>query len=293
MGLDLDALLDDARGDGRALPAPTARQPRAVAGRRARRAGARRARQADARHRAALAPLGAWIEQLVAESTGKRGVGHRAGRRRAARRAGGLRRRPRLRPPRHAARTPAWHASTDAPLDALAAAGHPVHRPRRSAAARGLGGEFFRWEFATAVAGAVLGINPFDEPNVTESKDNTKRVLDDFRDDGALPRDEPLASEGRLTLYRRRAAAPDRPATTALPDELRRHLARVPADAATSASRRTSRRRRERDARCARIAAAAARPHAARGDRRLRAALPALDRPAAQGRRRRSAASSS
>ena len=42
----------------------------------------------------------------------------------------------------------------------------------------GLGAEFFRWEFATAVAGTVLGINPFDEPNVTESKDNTRRVLE-------------------------------------------------------------------------------------------------------------------
>jgi hypothetical protein len=42
-----------------------------------------------------------------------------------------------------------------------------------------LGAEFFRWEFATAVAGAVLAVNPFDEPNVTESKENTERVLDE------------------------------------------------------------------------------------------------------------------
>ena len=78
----------------------------------------------------------------------------------------------------------AWQASTDAALDALAEAGHPVHRPVDARRRRGaLGGEFFRWEFATAVAGAVLGINPFDEPNVTESKDNTKRVLEQFRDE--------------------------------------------------------------------------------------------------------------
>ena len=44
-----------------------------------------------------------------------------------------------------------------------------------------LGREFFRWEFAVAVAGQVLGINPFDEPNVQESKDNTSRVLQGVR----------------------------------------------------------------------------------------------------------------
>jgi glucose-6-phosphate isomerase/transaldolase/glucose-6-phosphate isomerase len=50
-----------------------------------------------------------------------------------------------------------------------------------------LGAEFFRWEFATAVAGHVLGIHPFDQPNVQESKDNTSRVLDTFQSTGRLP----------------------------------------------------------------------------------------------------------
>jgi hypothetical protein len=49
-----------------------------------------------------------------------------------------------------------------------------------------LGREFFRWEFATAIAGVVLGINPFDESNVQESKDNTMRVLKDFESSGSL-----------------------------------------------------------------------------------------------------------
>ena len=65
-------------------------------------------------------------------------------------------------------------------LDALQAAGHPVVR----IALRDrydLGSEFFRWEFATAVAGSALGINPFDQPNVAESKRNTERVLSDRR----------------------------------------------------------------------------------------------------------------
>jgi hypothetical protein len=88
-----------------------------------------------------------------------------------------------------------------------------------------LGGEFFRWEFATAVAGAVLGINPFDEPNVTESKDNTKRVLDEYKRDHKLPADEPLTTQGALTLT---GDAPLRlsGADGGLAGELRRHLAR-------------------------------------------------------------------
>jgi len=50
-----------------------------------------------------------------------------------------------------------------------------------------LAGEFFRWEFATAVAGHYLGINPFDQPNVQESKDNTKRILEEVTRQGRLP----------------------------------------------------------------------------------------------------------
>ena len=50
-----------------------------------------------------------------------------------------------------------------------------------------LGGEFLRWEVATAIAGAILGIDPFDQPNVQESKDNTKRVLATFMSKGKLP----------------------------------------------------------------------------------------------------------
>ncbi|MEX0789726.1 MAG: glucose-6-phosphate isomerase, partial [Actinomycetota bacterium] len=62
-------------------------------------------------------------------------------------------------------------------IDALAAAGHPVvkidyNRPTD------LGGEFYRWEFAIAVAGYILGINPFDQPNVAQAKEATKAILD-------------------------------------------------------------------------------------------------------------------
>jgi glucose-6-phosphate isomerase len=145
-----------------------------------------------------LSAFGAWAEQLIAESTGKHGVGIvpvdgeplgppsvygpdrvfvRVGRDAAA----------------------GWRATTDDALDALAAAGHPVI----DIALQGgewLGGEFFRWEFATAVAGIVIGVNPFDEPNVTESKENTRAVLERFHEEGALPVEEPLAADGRLRL---------------------------------------------------------------------------------------------
>ena len=78
----------------------------------------------------AIASFGAWLEQLIAESTGKHGIGHRPGRPRAARRDRGLRRRPRLRPPDARRRRTARAATTagDTFVDAAAAAGHPVIR---------------------------------------------------------------------------------------------------------------------------------------------------------------------
>jgi glucose-6-phosphate isomerase/transaldolase/glucose-6-phosphate isomerase len=131
----------------------------------------------------ALATFGLWVEQLLAESTGKEGTG--------------------LIP---VAQEPVLHPAaygtdrlfvylrlkgdTNTALDrhvqALAKAHHPVLqfdlRDRYD-----LGAEFFRWEFATAVAGHLLGIHPFDQPNVQESKDNTNRVLGDFQSTGRLP----------------------------------------------------------------------------------------------------------
>ena len=66
------------------------------------------------------------------------------------------------------------------------AAGYPVLELRLSDH-YDLGSEFFRWQFATAVAGSLLGVNPFDQPDVQGSKDNTDRVLDSYRREGALP----------------------------------------------------------------------------------------------------------
>jgi len=64
-----------------------------------------------------------------------------------------------------------------------------------------LGQEFFRWEIATASAGAILGINAFDQPNVQESKDNTNRLLAVVRDQGKLPEAKPSLIKDPLKLY--------------------------------------------------------------------------------------------
>ncbi len=172
-----------------------------------------------------FAALGMWIEQLVAESTGKRGVGilpvdgEALG-------DPGVYEDDRVFVRIATGADPDWQAATDAKLATLAEAGHPVLYLSMLGGAGALGGEFFRWEFATAVAGAVLGINPFDEPNVTESKDNTKRVLDEFRRDGKLPVEDAITTEGRLTLS---GDAPLRlsGAEGGLTAELRRHLSRA------------------------------------------------------------------
>ena len=65
-----------------------------------------------------------------------------------------------------------------------------------------LGAEFFKWEVATAIAGAAIGIDPFDEPNVQESKDNTARILDDFQKSGKMPIGTPILVDQGISLYK-------------------------------------------------------------------------------------------
>ena len=64
-----------------------------------------------------------------------------------------------------------------------------------------LGQEFFRWEMATAVAGAVLGINPFDQPDVEASKVSTKRLTAEYEATGSFRAEEPFLREGGLAFY--------------------------------------------------------------------------------------------
>jgi hypothetical protein len=89
-------------------------------------------------------------------------------------------------------------------LSALESAGHPVLR--LSTRVDGLGAEFFRWEFATAVAGAALGINPFDEPNVAEAKEKTRALLEQFAANGAFV-ESPFHTGPALTQETRAALA--------------------------------------------------------------------------------------
>jgi transaldolase/glucose-6-phosphate isomerase len=85
-------------------------------------------------------------------------------------------------------------------LKALETAGHPVIRISLRDKLD-LGQEFFRWEVATATAGALLGIDPFDQPNVQESKDNTNRLLQQFLSQGKLGEEAPVLEADGMQLY--------------------------------------------------------------------------------------------
>lgn len=141
--------------------------------------------------------LGSWVEQLVAESTGKEGMG-----------VVPVDGEP-LAPPEQYGPDRIFvytrYANTkdfsqDAGVAALEKAGHPVITIHVETL-HDLAGEFFRWEMATAVAGAVLGIDPFDEPNVKESKDLTKELLEVFESQGVFPKEKALVSRAGLELY--------------------------------------------------------------------------------------------
>jgi hypothetical protein len=88
---------------------------------------------------------------------------------------------------------------------ALQEAGHPVITIQMDDLLD-LGQEFFRWEVATATAGAILGINAFDQPNVQESKDNTNRLLKVVETEGQLPTEEPALVVDPLEFYAEEAA---------------------------------------------------------------------------------------
>ena len=153
-----------------------------------------------------ISSFGAWAEQLLAESTGKHGVGivpidlEPLG---AAESYGDDRAFVRI------ALEDGTDGGRDALADALEAAGHPVIRIT-VADPIDLGGEFVRWEVAVAIAGIVLGIDPFDQPNVEEAKQLTRDVL------ARAERGEPMTSNVPAV----------RPDDADLVDRLRDHLAR-------------------------------------------------------------------
>ncbi|MBX6329842.1 MAG: bifunctional transaldolase/phosoglucose isomerase [Pseudolabrys sp.] len=172
-----------------------------------------------------LAAFGAWLEQLIAESTGKNGRGlipvdgeplgppEAYGEDRVfvyLRLEGGA-------DPQH-----------DAAMKELAAAGQPVVRIA-VADVYHLGQEFFRWEMAVAVAGSVLGINPFDQPDVEASKVKTRALMQAFEANGTLPPERPFFEAEGIRLF----AAPGQQEALAaakggsLAAHLKAHLARL------------------------------------------------------------------
>jgi len=156
-----------------------------------------------------LAAFGDWVEQLVAESSGKAGkgivpvVGEPLG-------DPGSYGDDRFFVFMTLAGDPPGELLTLA--DALIEAGHPC-RHIELADPLDVGAEFVRWEVATAAAGIVLGIDPFDQPNVQESKDATKELLEAFRSNGALPQPAPIVSEEGIAATADQAALGDAPVT--------------------------------------------------------------------------------
>jgi transaldolase/glucose-6-phosphate isomerase len=85
-------------------------------------------------------------------------------------------------------------------LSALEAAGHPVIRIKVTDKIA-LGGEYYRWEIAVAIAGMVIGINPFDQPNVAESKKNTNNLLEEWKKEGSFRKAEPVLKIDGCSVY--------------------------------------------------------------------------------------------
>jgi transaldolase/glucose-6-phosphate isomerase len=170
-----------------------------------------------------ISALGLWIEQLIAESTGKEGKGivPVAGEPLAS--------------PSHygddrlfvSIAVGRLDGDREVQLKALEAAGHPVVY-RTLTDLYDLGEEFFLWEMATAFAGWRLNINPFDQPNVQESKDATKELLEKFEDEGQLPEQTVLITDNVLTVYADQGRHEHLPPSS-VADAVRAHLAQVKA----------------------------------------------------------------
>ena len=141
--------------------------------------------------------LGAWLEQLVAESTGKKGVAI-------------------IPVDREPAQPAASYGNDrifaflslkgdnrfDEQIADLEAAGHPCVKIELDSI-ENLGQEFFRWEFATAVAGSIMKINPFNQPDVEAAKIEARKITDEYEQTGKLPDETPFYKEAGFELYTR------------------------------------------------------------------------------------------
>jgi transaldolase / glucose-6-phosphate isomerase len=144
-----------------------------------------------------ISDLGAWLEQLLAESTGKVGKGIIP-----------VDREELAAPEEYGSdRVFAYiytehgtHVGIDAKVAALEKAGHPVVRISM-ADIYDLGAEFFRWEIATAVAGSILGINAFNQPDVEASKIATRNLTSAYEKTGSLPAEKPVLEDSGIKLF--------------------------------------------------------------------------------------------
>jgi transaldolase/glucose-6-phosphate isomerase len=167
-----------------------------------------------------IGSFGAWLEQLLAESTGKQGRGLIP-----------VDREPTGAPDVYGKDRlfvylrldSAPDPEQDQAIDAIAKAGHPVVRIT-IAEPYDLAQEFFRWEIATAVAGAVLGINPFDQPDVEASKNETRELTGEYARTGALPPDQPLLTIDGTRIYATEQTMPVVAGSRSLADCLAAHL---------------------------------------------------------------------
>jgi transaldolase/glucose-6-phosphate isomerase len=170
-----------------------------------------------------ISDLGAWLEQLLAESTGKNGKGiipvdreHLE----TAEKYGNDRLFAYLRlesAPDH---------KQDAAVAALEKAGQPVVRIA-VADAYAIGEEFFRWEIATAVAGSIIGINAFNQPDVEASKIETRKLTSEYEAKGKLPAEEPFFEGDGVKLYADATNAHALKKGKTLAEILRTHLSRA------------------------------------------------------------------
>ena len=170
-----------------------------------------------------IASFGAWLEQLLAESTGKQGRGliPLAGEPLAAPETYGddrlfayLELEGRSDPAQRAA------------IEALEKAGHPVALVHVKDIWH-IAQEFFRWEIATAVAGAIIGVDPFDQPDVEASKTRTKELTEAYETSHRLPAEAPLFQENGVALYADPRNAGELGRHDTLAGYLESHLARA------------------------------------------------------------------
>jgi len=167
--------------------------------------------------------LGAWLEQLIAESTGKIGKGIiPVDREKLAKPAayGNDRVFAYLR----LANKP--NSAQDVAVAAIEKAGHPVIRITLPNIYT-LGQEFFRWEIATAVAGSIIGINAFNQPDVEASKIETKKLTSQYESTGSLPAESPFFVSKDAKLFADEKNTVDLAGGKTLADVLKTHLSRI------------------------------------------------------------------